>query len=419
MTERVKQLLGHLSNRASAVDRLSTKNPDDVVVTMAFRTPLCKARKGGFKAMGSDELLLATFKAARARMGLLDPAVIQDITVGTVLTPEAPYAARAAALTAGFPETAAVQVINRFCSSGLMAISTVANAIRNQEIDCGLAVGYENMSANPDKGTQGFSEEIMACPAAADCKMPMGWTSENVAKEFNITREAMDLYAARSHTRAERARATGLFKEEIEPIEAWTRPADPDSSSPRTKVTVSEDDGIRTNTTPAGLAKIRSAFPQWPPAQTTGGNASQITDGGAAVLLMTRRKAEELGLVVLAKHVATSVTGLAPRIMGIGPALAIPRLMERTGLGIGEVDLFEINEAFASMYVYCIEKLGLDPEKVNVNGGAIALGHPLGCTGTRQVATGIAEARRRGSKTLVTSMCIGLGMGAAALWIVE
>lgn len=271
-----------------------------------------------------------------------------------------------------------MQVVQRFCSSGLMAASVISNQIRNGEIEVGLAMGFEHMTANPDKGTAGYSsEEMNANPLAQDCLNPMGWTSENVAGDFNISREKMDEFAAMSHQRADAAQRNGYFAKEIIPVKAFAKDA---QGNNRTEITVREDDGIRKGSTSASLGKIRAAFPQWAPSQTTGGNASQITDGGAYILLMTRRKAEELGLKILAKHVATSVTGLAPRIMGIGPTYAIPKVLERTGLSISDIDLFEINEAFASMYVYSVEKLGLDVEKVNVNGGAIAFGHPLGCT---------------------------------------
>lgn len=202
----------------------------------------------------------------------------------------------------------------------------------------------------------------------------MGWTSENVAKDFNISREKMDAFAVRSHHRAAAAQKAGKFDAEIFPVNVPTKGLD---GNP-VKKTVSEDDGIRANTTAEGLAKIKPAFPQWEPSQTTGGNASQITDGGAAVLLMRRSKAEKLGLKPLGKYVATAVSGLTVRHMGIGPTLAIPKLLELTGVKQSEVELFEINEAFTSMAVYCEEKLNIDPEILNVNGGATALGHPLG-----------------------------------------
>jgi len=412
--ERVKQITSHLTGRASGVAALQQKRPDDVVITMAIRTPLCRAQKGGFKDLHSDELMFEMYKAVVARCGI-DPALVEDIVIGNVLSKNAAYQARAAAIAAGFSEKTPTELVNRFCSSGLMAITAISNKIRAGQIDIGLAVGSESMSQDRDRGATPFSEEIAACQAAKDCEMPMGWTSENVASDFDISREEMDELAALSFQRAEGAQKSGLFDQEIVPIDAWTKESG--DSSVRTKKLVSKDDGIRPGTTAQGLGKIRSAFPQWGKGYTTGGNASQVTDGAAAVLLMTRRKAEELGLKILAKHVTTSVSGLPPRIMGIGPTFAIPQVLQKAGISQDDVDLWEVNEAFASMYVYCVKKLGLDIDKVNVKGGAIALGHPLGTTGTRQVATALPELERRGGKVLVTSMCIGTGMGAAAVFV--
>jgi len=275
---------------------------------------------------------------------------------------------------------------------------------------------YNNHFDSPDNGGPEQSDAIKASTAARDCTMPMGWTSENVADEFDISREDMDAFAALSFQRAEHADKSGYFKKEIVPFTAYVQ--DP-TTRERTKKVIMRDDGIRPGTTKEALLKVRPAFPHWGRGQTTGGNASQISDGAAAVLLMTRRKAEELGLKILGKHVTTAVSGLAPRVMGIGPTYAIPVALGQAGIVKDDVDLFEINEAFASMYVYCVRKLGLDIEKVNVNGGAIAFGHPLGCTGARQVATGLSELGRRNGKILVTSMCIGTGMGAAAVFVGE
>ncbi|KAF8519128.1 thiolase [Hysterangium stoloniferum] len=409
--QRVKQVTSQLNTVPNGTATLREKSPNDVVITLAVRSPLTKARKGGFKDIRSDELLTSMFRAAIARSGI-DPVLIEDITVGTVLPSGAAYEARAAAIAAGIPVTTPVQVVNRFCSSGLMAVTTVANQIRAGQIQIGLAVGVESMTANPDRGSSQLSGEIMAHNVARDCVQPMGWTSENVAEDFNISRDDMDKFAAMSFQRAERAQKTGRFEQEIAPLEAFTK--DPQTGA-RSRVIISKDDGIRYGTTAEALGKIRPAFPQWGGGKTTGGNASQIADGAAAVLLMTRRKADELRLPILAKYVTTAVSGLAPRVMGIGPAYAIPKALELSGLTITDVDLFEINEAFASMYVYCVRKLGLDHEKVNVNGGAIALGHPL----DEQIATGLAELKKRGGKVLVTSMCIGLGMGAAAVFVNE
>ncbi|KZV77703.1 thiolase [Peniophora sp. CONT] len=393
--ERVKQLASHLTGSSSTgVQALLRKSPDDVVITMAVRSPMCKAKKGGFKDMRSDELLTEMFKRA-IEHSKIDPKIIGDICVGTVLPKGPVYEARGAALAAGIPDSVPVQTINRFCSSGLMALTTISNQIRAGQIEVGLAIGVESMTANPDDGPNTASDEIKAHGPAADALQPMGWTSENVARDFNISRDNMDELAALSFQRAEKAAVEGVFASEIVPFTALQKDT---VSGERKPVVVSADDGIRPGTTKEGLAKVRAAFPQWPPANTTGGNASQVTDGAAAVLLMTRRKAEQLGLPILAKHVTTSVAGLAPRIMGIGPSVAIPMLLESVGITKDDVDLFEINEAFASMYVYCTRKLGLDLDKVNVNGGAIALGHPLGCTGARQVATGLNALQRRGGK---------------------
>ncbi|KAH9942932.1 3-ketoacyl-CoA thiolase [Amylocystis lapponica] len=414
--DRVKQLVSHLSpGSTKGAAALQQKSPDDVVITMAIRSPLCKAKKGGLKDMKTDELMLELFKQAVARSDI-DPALIGDITVGTVLTPGGPYVARAAAIAAGIPESVPCQTVNRFCSSGLMAVTDIANKIRVGQIQVGLAVGFESMSDNPDNGAPPQSDEVGANGAAKDCTMPMGWTSENVAADFDISRDDMDAFAAMSFQRAEHAEKAGYFAKEIVPFNVFVK--DP-TTGVRTKKVVSTDDGIRYGTTKEALLKVRGAFPQWGRGQTTGGNASQISDGAAAVLLMTRRKAEELGLKILGKHVTTAVAGLAPRVMGIGPTYAIPMVLEQAGIAKDDVDLFEINEAFASMYVYCVRKLGLDIEKVNVNGGAIAFGHPLGCTGARQVATGLNELARRNGKILVTSMCIGTGMGAAAVFVGE
>ncbi|KAI9461015.1 thiolase [Lactarius psammicola] len=396
---------------------LQRKNADDVVVTMAIRSPLCKAKKGGFRDMRSDELLTEMFRQAIQHSGI-NPEIIEDICVGTVLPKGPTYEARAAALAAGIPESVPIQTINRFCSSGLIAVTTIASEIRAGQIDVGLAVGVESMSWNPDVGPEAASEEIKACGPAVDSLQPMGWTSENVARDFNISREDMDEFAARSFQRAEAADKAGYFAKEIVPFTAYQKDA---ATGSRKRVTVSKDDGIRYSTTKDTLLKVKSAFPQWPPARTTGGNASQITDGAAAVLLMTRKKAEELGLRVLAK-----VIRLIEQMSRLGSSYHGGWAHHCHTKSIGEgwshkedVDLFEINEAFASMYVYCVRKLGLDPEKVNVNGGAIAFGHPLGATGARQIATGLNELERRGGKVLVTSMCMGTGMGAAAVFLGE
>lgn len=300
--------------------------------------------------------------------------------MGNVGDPLAGYKARTAALAAGFPVTTSTMSLNRFCSSGLMAVKAIAESINAGSIDCGLAIGAESMSLSPDDGPPVLSTSVSSHPLAADALQPMGWTSENVAKDFNITREKHDYYAATSYQRAEKAQKAGWFEDEIVPIETTIK--DPKTGQ-ETKVTVTKDDGIRYGTTKESLGKIRQAFPQWGIGATTGGNASQITDGAGAVLLMRRSTAEALGQPIIAKYVHSLVVGLQPRIMGIGPAYAIPKLLETVGLTKEDIDAFEINEAFASMLAYTVETLGLDHEKVNPKGGAIAFGHPLGATGAR------------------------------------
>ncbi|KAJ7042406.1 Thiolase, N-terminal domain-containing protein [Mycena alexandri] len=413
--ERVRQLAAHLTSSSKGLAALERKSQDDIVITFAMRSPLTKAKRGGFKDARTDELMLEMFKHTITH-AKIDPAIVGDICVGTVLTPDATYHARAASLAAGFPESVPVQTMNRFCSSGLMAVTTIANQIRSGQIEVGLAIGVESMSENPDNGGPSQSELISANSASQDCTQRMGWTSENVASDFEVSRKDQDEFAALSFQRAEAAEKAGYFAHEIIPFTVFSKNP---TTGERTRVTITKDDGIRYGTTAEGLSKIRSAFPQWGQGTTTGGNASQITDGAAAVLLMTRRKAESLGLKILAKHVSTSVTGVAPRVMGIGPAVAIPMVLQQCGITQDDVDLFEINEAFASQCLYTVRKLGLSMDKVNVNGGAIAFGHPLGCTGARQIATGLNELHRRKGKVLVTSMCIGTGMGAAAVFVRE
>ena len=271
---------------------------------------------------------------------------MEDVCVGNCLRPGSAYMARSAVITAGFPVTTAASVTNRFCSSGLLAIQTIASAIATGVIDVGIAAGVESMSSTADDGAPKLSDSIMAHPVAKENIMPMGWTSENVANEFDISREAMDAFAANSFQKAEMAQKAGWFDDEIAAVQTTV-------TEPKTKeksdITVEKDEGIRYGTTAESLSKVKAAFPQWKPSNTTGGNASQITDGAAAVLLMKRSTAEKLGQPIMGKVVQTTVAGLEPRIMGIGPVYAIPKLLEKVGLSQDDVDVFEINEAFGSM----------------------------------------------------------------------
>ncbi|KFX98139.1 hypothetical protein O988_04502 [Pseudogymnoascus sp. VKM F-3808] len=407
--------MGHLNSPADGKARLLERNPDDIVITLAIRTPLTKARKGGLKDTPIDDLLIAILTQVREK-SKLDPSLVEDVCVGNCLGSGQAYIARSAVLAAGFPVTTAASVANRFCSSGLLAIQGIANQITAGSIDVGVAVGAESMSTTPDDGAPKMSEKITSHPIATQNQMSMGYTSEEVAGQFNVSRQAMDQFAAESYQKAEKAQKEGWFDDEITPIKVTIK--DPKTGEVK-QVTISKDDGIRYGTTAESLGKIRNAFPQWKPSRTTGGNASQITDGAAAILLMKRSRAKELGQPIIGKFAGATVVGLEPRIMGIGPSYAIPKILGKVGLVKEDIDVFEINEAFASMGVYCVEKLALDKAKVNPRGGAIALGHPLGCTGARQVVTALSELRRQDKRIAVTSMCVGTGMGMAGIFVSE
>ncbi|PYI17681.1 thiolase [Aspergillus japonicus CBS 114.51] len=400
---------------ASARQKLLSQNPDDIVITFAARTALTKARKGGLKDTTLDNLLISLLTSIREK-SKLDPNLVEDVCVGNVLCPGSAYVARSAVLAAGFPVTAAASVANRFCSSGLLAIQNIANQIIAGSIDVGIAVGAESMSTNADGGAPEMSSQVTSHPIASQNAQPMGQTSENVAAQFNISREQHDQFAAKSYQKAEHAQKSGWFEDEIVPVK--TQIKDPKTGEVK-DIIVDRDDGIRYGTTAESLGKIRSAFPQWKPSATTGGNASQITDGAAGLILMKRSRAQELGQPIVAKFCGATVAGLEPRIMGIGPSIAIPKILSKFGLSKEEIDIFEINEAFASMGTYCVQKLALDEAKVNPRGGAIAFGHPLGCTGARQVVTALSELRRQNKRVAVTSMCVGTGMGMAGIFVSE
>lgn len=385
------------------------------MITLAVRTPLAKAKKGGFKDTTLEYMVMALLEQVRER-SKLDPALVEDICLGNVSDGKAAYKLRAAALAAGFPDTTAASSLNRFCSSGLKATEDIAHAITCGSIDVGIAIGAEQMTVGGDRLERPFDEQVTArTQQAYDTMEPMGWTSENVSRDFGISRAEMDKYAAESFRRAEAAQKAGWFDDEIVPITTTVKDG-PDGEAKQ--VTLTRDEGIRPGTTAESLGKIRPAFPQWGPT-TTGGNASQLTDGAAAVLLMKRSTAIRLGQPIVAKYVGSTVAALAPRIMGIGPTLAIPKLLGKYALTLDDIDVVEINEAFASMAVYCRDKLALPWEKMNPRGGAIALGHPLGATGVRQIVTGLSECRRQKKKILVTSMCVGTGMGMAGLFVSE
>lgn len=394
------------------------RNPvslDDVVVVSACRTPMCRAKRGGFKDTPADDLVAAVLKETLSRTGV-EPEAVGDIVMGSVLGPSSQRAneCRMAMFYAGFPETVPVHTVNRQCSSGLQAIASVAASIKAGYYTIGIAGGVESMSTNPMAWEGGVNPRVAENRCAADCLLPMGVTSENVAERFGIDRETQDSFAVASHKKAAAARAAGKFKDEIVPVQTIVK--DPKTGEEMPAL-IREDDGIRPGTSMATLKKLPTVFKK-NGGSTTAGNASQVTDGASAVMLMTRREAINRGLPVLLVFRSFSAVGVPPAIMGIGPAAAIPAAVDAAGLTLEDIDVYEINEAFASQAKYSIEYLGLDESKVNPNGGAIALGHPLGCTGSRMTATLAYEMLRRGKRARfgVVSMCIGSGMGAAAVF---
>ena len=417
--KRLAQVQSHLSSSEADIPRgresLFSVSPSDVVVTCALRTPFTKGGKGGFKDTAASDLLAHTFKSLISR-SQIDPALVEDIAVGSVLPPGGGATEfRAAALVAGFPDSTAVKSLNRQCSSGLQACVDIANAIRSGMIDIGVGSGVESMSQQYGPGAvTEFSELLESHPEAKNCKVPMGVLSEQMAKDRSISRQDQDAFAAKSYQKALRAQRAGNFVAEIAPMK--TKFVDPKTDEEK-EVTVDRDDGIRPGVTPESLAKVKPAFAK--DGSIHGGNASQISDGAAAVLLMKRSTAKKLGQTIIGKFVVSSVVGVKPLLMGIGPWKAIPVALEKAGITKEEVDVYEINEAFASQCVWCIRELELPEEKVNPNGGAIAFGHPLGCTGARQISTLLNELGRRGKKIGVTSMCVGTGMGMAAVWVKE
>ncbi|KAH8835773.1 Thiolase, N-terminal domain-containing protein [Flagelloscypha sp. PMI_526] len=383
---------------------LLQKSPEDIVITFARRTGIGRVKKGQLKDHPVDEIMAALFKATLATTGL-DPAKIDDICVGTCHPPSPLYSSRAAALAAGIPNSVPIQTVNRLCSSGLMAIRSVAHAIMAREVELGVAVGVESMTLNP-RPTPTVSDLVDSNAEAHDCIQPMGWTSEMVAEHYDVSRETQDKYALISHTRANEALSKGVFADEIIPVELGGK-------------TITQDDTIRPGVTFESLSGLKPVFENWGRATTTAGNASGIGDGAGIVILTTRKNAEKEGMPVIGKWIASSIIGVPPRYMGISPIYAITALLEKTGLTKEDVDVFEINEAFASQFAYCVEQLEIPIEKINPNGGSIAISHPLGLTGVRQVVTGLAELRRRDQKILVTSMCVGSGMGAAGVFVNE
>ena len=382
-----------------------------VVIASAVRTPFTRALKGEFKDTRPDTLAAVAIREAVARVPGLKPAEVQDVILGCAM-PEAEQGmnvARQAALLAGLPDSVPAMTINRFCSSGVQSIAQAAQSIAAGMYDVAVAGGTESMSMVPMGGNKpSANPELME--TLPQIYTSMGATAENVAHRFEVSRADQDAFAAESQRRAGEARSKGVFKDEIVPVKTEVF----DEGGNGREVTVTEDTILRPETTLDGLAKLKPAFN--PKGTVTAGNASPLTDGAGAAVVMSEARAQSLGVKPLGYFIDFQVAGVPPEIMGIGPVPAVRKLLAKNHLEVKDIDLFELNEAFAAQALYCIRELGIDRAKVYPNGGAIALGHPLGVSGTRMAATLLRELKRRGGRYGVVTMCIGGGMGAAALF---
>jgi acetyl-CoA acyltransferase len=374
----------------------------DPVIVAAVRTAVGRAGKGTLARTRPDDLAATAIKGALARVPAVTPDMVDDVILGCAM-PEAEQGmnvARIASLLAGIPHGASAMTVNRFCSSGLQAVALAHDAIAAGRARVAVAGGTESMSLIPMGGHK-ISPNPSLLERHPDSYLGMGMTAELVARKYGIGREKSDAFALRSHQRAVAAIDGGRFKDEIVPVDAEGK-------------TFDTDEGPRRDTDAAALARLRPAFSA--EGSVTAGNSSQMSDGAAATILVSAERARELGLTPLARLVTYAVAGVPPEIMGIGPIEAIPKALKQAGLTLADIDLIELNEAFAAQSLAVIEALGLDPEKVNVNGGAIALGHPLGCTGAKLTAQILAELRRRNGRYGLVTMCVGGGMGAAGIF---
>jgi acetyl-CoA acyltransferase len=391
----------------------------EVVIVNALRTAVGKAPRGMLKDSRPDDLAAAVIREILARTPEVSPGEIEDIVIGCA-TPEAQQGmnmARQAGLLAGIPNTASAMTINRFCSSGLQAIALAAEHIMCGFSEVAIGGGAESMSMLP-MGGHNLSPNPTLVDAFPDTYMNMGLTAENLARKYSITREQADEFAVRSHRNAAAAIDGGRYKEEIVPFKVISRDLETDEKG-RGKIRVREtmfdtDEGVRRDTTVEGLGKLRAAFHI--KGTVTAGNSSQTSDGAAAALVMSRERADALGLKPMARFVTFATGGVAPEEMGIGPVVAIPKALKLAGLKLEDIELIELNEAFAAQALSVIKELNIDTERLNVNGGALALGHPLGCTGAKLTATLLYEMKRRKARYGMVTMCVGGGMGAAGIF---
>ncbi len=386
-----------------------------VYIVSAVRTAVGRAYRGSLKDTRPDELGAVAVRGAVARVQGLDPAQIDDVILGCAM-PEGEQGmnvARVCALKAGLPDSVPAMTVNRFCSSGLQAIAIAAERIMAGFADIVVAGGTESMTMVPMGGNKpSFHPEIIE--KRPELFMPMGLTAEQVVRRYKVTREDQDAFAYNSHRKAIAAIKDGKFKDEIVPV-ATTVYESRDGGKPVPReIVFATDEGPRADTTIEALAKLKPAFDA--KGTVTAGNSSQMSDGAAAAVVVSEKALKSLGAEPMARFLGFAVAGVPPEIMGIGPIAAVPKLMKRLRIKLTRVDLVELNEAFAAQSLPVIRELSLDPDKVNVNGGAIALGHPLGCTGAKLTATLLGEMKRRDAKLGLVTMCIGGGMGAAGLF---
>src|SRR5580658_6760490 len=388
----------------------------EAVIVSAMRTAVGKAPKGTLRTSRPDDLAAATIKEAIARAKGLDVKEIEDVILGCA-TPEAESGmnvARIASLRAGLPVETSAMTINRFCSSGLQAIALAAERIMSGQAHVIVAGGTESMSLIPMGGNK-VSPNPWLMDHYPDAYLGMGLTAENLAKKYGITREQADEFSLRSHKNAIAAIAAGKFKDEIVPVEVNLTeiPANNGNRPKTTKLVYETDEGPRADTSMEALAKLKPAFHAR--GTVTAGNSSQTSDGAAAAVVMSAERARELKIEPMAKFLAFATAGVPPEEMGIGPAYAIPKALKLAGLRLEDIDVFELNEAFAAQALAVIKLAGIDPNRVNPNGGAIALGHPLGCTGAKLTASILRELELRNERYGIVTMCVGGGMGAAGI----
>jgi len=395
-----------------------SKQVQDAYIVAAVRTPVGKAPRGMFRNVRPDDMLAHVLKGAIAQVPGLDPRDIADVIVGCAM-PEAEQGmnvARIGVLLAGFPDSVPAMTINRFCSSGVQAIALAADRIRTGDDDVVIAAGTESMSMVPMMGNKiALNSAVFAHDENIGIAYGMGITAENVAKQWQVTREEQDAFAVASHRKAAAAIASGLFASEILPYTVHAaRPDLARGTIAESERVAKNDEGPRPDTTIEALAKLRAVFAAR--GSVTAGNSSQMSDGAGAVILMSESAMKRYGLAPLARFVSFAVAGVPPGIMGIGPIKAIPKVLGQAGIRQQDLDWIELNEAFAAQALAVIKDLGLDPAKVNPQGGAIALGHPLGATGTVRAATLLHGMRRNKQKYGMVTMCIGTGMGAAGVF---